>query len=113
MISRHGDLMMRTMLVALLTLAAFAAIHIAAPTSAGAEEKSPTTAPDQGPAKFYGAISAVDAKAMTFTVDNKVYHVVSETQMTKAVDGSKATIDDATVGETARGTYTQASDGTM
>jgi hypothetical protein len=86
---------------------------IAITLCAQAQDKAPTTAPDQGPAKFYGTISAVDAKAMTFTVDSKVYHVVAETQMTKAADGAKATIDDATVGQVARGTYTQASDGTL
>jgi hypothetical protein len=99
--------MMRNVLVTFLAVAAFAAF------SAVAEDKAPTTAPGEGAAKFYGSISAVDTKAMTFTVDSKVYHIVAETEMTKAADGSKATLDDAKVGEVARGTYTQASDGSL
>ena|SRR5205823_4295808 len=78
-------------------------------TSPGA---APATKPDaSGPAKFYGAVSAVDTKAMTFTIDNQVYTVVPETQMTKAADNSKATLADAVVGEPARGTYTKSDDG--
>ena len=99
---------MRVMLAMLLALLVFV------PARAQDAAKAPTTSPDQpGPSKFYGTISAVDKTAKTFTVDNKVYHVVAETSMTKAADDSKATLDDAAVGEPARGTYTQASDATL
>lgn len=75
---------------------------------------APTTSTsDGGPNKFYGTISAVDPKAMTFTVDSVTYSVVGETQMTKAADGSSATIADATVGQAARGSYTKSSDGKL
>lgn len=107
---------MKMMLLTLAALAVFAAIDTVATSPARAEDagKTPTTAPDQsGPAKFYGTVSAVDTKAMTFTVNNQVYHVVAETHMTKASDNSKATLDDKLVGESARGTYTKASDGTL
>jgi hypothetical protein len=75
---------------------------------------APSTNPDQaGVTKFYGTISAVDTKAMTFTVDNQVYSVVAETHMTKAKDDSPATLADAVVGEPARGSYVKASDGKL
>jgi len=77
---------------------------------------SPATAPttDQsGVNKFYGAVSAVDTKANTFTVDNQTFVVVGETHMTKAADDSAATLADAVVGEPARGTYTKTSDGKL
>jgi hypothetical protein len=73
-----------------------------------------TKASDQpGPLRFYGTISAVDANAKTFTVDNQTYSIVAETQMTKAADDKPATIADATVGETVRGSYTKSSDGKL
>jgi len=75
---------------------------------------APATNPDAtGPAKFYGIVSAVDAAAKTFTVDNQVYTIVGETHMTKAADDSAATLADAVVGEPARGTYTKTSDGKL
>jgi hypothetical protein len=103
---------MRMMLLALASLVVIFTTS-PAPLSAQDAAKAPTTAPEQpGPAKFYGVISAVDKTASTFTIDKQVYHVIAETAMTKA-DDSKATLDDAVVGEPARGTYTKTSDGTM
>ena len=82
--------------------------------AAKAPATAPSTNPDQaGVTKFYGTISAVDTKAMTFTVDNQVYSVVAETHMTKAKDDSPATLADAVVGEPARGSYVKASDGKL
>jgi hypothetical protein len=79
-----------------------------------ASNPSSSANPDaNGPAKFYGTISAVDASAKTFTIDNQVYTVVGETHMTKAADDSQATMDDAKVGEVARGTYTKGADGKL
>ena len=94
---------------------------IAAGDAAAAGRKSPASKPSattnpadaNGPAKFYGTISAVDTAAKTFTIDNKVYSVIGETHMTKAADDSQATLDDAKVGEVARGTYTVAADGKL
>src|SRR5437762_2746539 len=75
---------------------------------------APTTNPDQsGVTKFYGSISAVDTKAMTFTVDNQTYSIVGETQMTKAADNSPAALADAVVGEPARGSFVKSSDGKL
>ena len=76
----------------------------------------PATSPSAdkpGPNRFYGTISAVDASAKTFTVDNQTYSIVPESQMTKAADDKPATIADATVGETVRGSYTKTSDGKL
>ena len=106
---------MKTTLV-LLACAIFGAAVIAAPATSPAKEgkraaTQPTTAPSAN--KFYGTISAVNAEAKTFTIDEKVYAIVSESEMTKAADGSAATVESAKVGETARGTYTTSSDGTM
>src|SRR5215218_11077050 len=76
---------------------------------------SPTTqsGDENGPSKFYGTISAVDAKAKTFTIDGQTFAVVGDSHLTKAADGSEASIADATVGETARGTYTKSADGKL
>jgi hypothetical protein len=71
------------------------------------------TADQPGPNRFYGTISAVDANAKTFTVDNQTYSIVAETQMTKAADDKPATMADATVGETVRGSYTKSADGKL
>lgn len=97
-------------------LCAIAMIGISAMSTAYAgKNKQPTSAPadENGPLKFYGTISAVDAKAMTFTVDNQTFTIVPETHMTKAADDSQATIADAVVGETVRGTYTKSADGKL
>ena len=75
---------------------------------------APSTNPDQaGVTKFYGTISAIDTKAMTFTVDNQVYSIVPESHMTKAADDSAATLADAVVGEPARGSYVKSAEGKL
>jgi len=77
-----------------------------------ADDATPTTKPDAAsPQKFYGTISAIDAAAKTFTIDDQTYTIVGETQMTKAADDSAATLADAVVGQPARGTYTKSDDG--
>jgi hypothetical protein len=102
-----------------LALLAMAALFTAPTASRAAEEskgKEPpagaaTTQP--GPLRFYGTISAVDAAAKTFTIDNQTYVVVPESQLVKAADDKPATFADAIVGETARGSYTKTSDGKL
>ena len=98
-----------------MTLALLVVIAAAMPAPLRAADAAPSTKPDEsgGPLKFYGSITAVDPKAMTFTVDNVTYSIVGETQMTKAEDGSQATIADATVGQPARGSFTKSSDGKL
>ena len=95
---------------------AVAIVGSASPSTAAADDaKAPATNPTttSSPSKFYGTISAVDEKAKTFTIEGQTYAIVTATELTKAADGSAATIADAKVGETARGTYTTSSDGTM
>jgi hypothetical protein len=107
-----------------LTLAlVVAALIISSPSSRAADnakdkdaKSPPATSPsgDQpGPNRFYGTISAVDANAKTFTVDNQTYSIIPESQMTKAADDKPATFTDAVVGETVRGSYTKSSDGKL
>ena len=107
---------MRHAYVLLATAALGVAVLGSAPAVKAADEaKQPATNPTTAatPSKFYGTISAVDEKAKTFTIDSQTYAIVTASELTKAADGSAATIADAKVGETARGTYTTSSDGTM
>jgi hypothetical protein len=120
---RSGDRTMNTSRLNFWTLTLFAAVVVVGltalsraddPREKPASATQPSTQPDEaGPMKFYGTISAIDTKAMTFTVDNQVFSVVPETHMTKAADDSQATLADASVGEPARGTYTRSSDGKL
>jgi len=99
------------LIVAAIAVASFVTTqHLLAADSTTA----PTTSTSEaGPNKFYGTISAVDPAAKTFTVDNQTYNIIGESQMTKAEDGSAATLADATVGEPARGSYTKSADGKL
>ena len=64
---------------------------------------------------FHGKISAVDQKAMTFTIAGKehsrVFKITDKTALTKA--GATATIKDVVVNEEARGSYWKMTDGTL
>jgi len=83
-----------------------------AATPPATNPSTPTTKPDQAAVtKFYGPVVAVDTTAMTFTVGDQTFTITGETQMTK--DGKTATLADAVVGEPARGSYTQTSDGKL
>src|SRR4051812_41032826 len=97
---------------AVLLLAGSALVSFA-PAAEKAENATtqPGAAGAEGAAKFYGSITAVDPKAMTFTIGEQTFTVVGETQMSK--DDKAATIADAVVGEPARGTYTKAENGTL
>jgi len=89
------------------------AVRAADETKAKGDKAPATTqsADQPGPNRFYGAITAVDVNAKTFTVDNQTYTLIAESQVTK--DDKTATIADAVVGEPARGSYTKASDGKL
>src|ERR1039458_1819168 len=91
-------------------LSLFAAALVAMPALLRAEGTS-TNAPassDQSPTKpkkhgnlpFHGNLSAVDTKAMTFTVGTLTLQVTSDTLITK--DGKSATLADGVVGELVR-----------
>jgi hypothetical protein len=103
--------------VAAALLGASASLRAAAAPEEGKRKSPPATSQssDQpGPARFYGTISAVNADAKTFTVDNQTYTIVAASQLVKVGDESKpATMADAVVGETVRGSYTKSSDGKL
>ena len=108
---------MKTFLkLATIAFCAAAILPVPAPSIAAKKPAATTTASDDsaaGPAKFYGTITAVDAAAKTFTIDKQTFTVAADSHLTKAADDAAATIADAVVGETARGTFTKAADGTL
>src|SRR3954464_13520557 len=107
---------MKKMLMGMAAVALFAGMISATQLSSAqtAATAPATTAPttEAGETKFYGSMTAVDAKAGTFTVGDQTFTVTKESQLTKA-DGSTASITDATVGEPARGTYEKGADGKL
>lgn len=87
--------------IALIAIAA--AALIAAPATIHAQDAAKPEAATPAPAKkkaaaVHGAVTAVDATAMTVTVGTKTYTATSDTKITK--DGQPATFADITVGET-------------
>ncbi len=92
--------------IALIAIAA--AALIAAPATIHAQDAAKPAATTPAPAKkkgtaVHGAVTAVDATAMTVTVGTKTYNVTSDTKITK--DGQPATLADVTVGATVSITY--------
>jgi len=72
----------------------------------------PATSPTASALRFYGPITALDKDAKTFTVGEQTFCIVGDSQLTKS-DDSPATLDDAKVGEPARGTYAKSADGKL
>ena len=102
-------------------LSLFAAALVAMPALSRAEGTS-TNAPassDQTPAKpkkheglvFRGTVSAIDAKAMTLTVETRTFAVTSDTKIIS--DGKSATLADGVVGEQVSGAYKKTDDGKL
>jgi hypothetical protein len=102
-------------------LSLFAAALVAMPALSRAEGTS-TNAPassDQTPAKpkkheglvFRGTVSAIDAKAMTLTVETRTFAVTSDTKIIR--DGKSATLADGVVGEQVSGAYKKTDDGKL
>jgi Domain of unknown function (DUF5666) len=60
---------------------------------------------------FRGTVAAVDKDAKTVTVGERVFHVSSETKLTKG--SQPATIADITVGDVITGNYTKGDDGKL
>jgi len=103
---------MKSTILKLASITILAAAIVGTTTLSRADDSTNTTAAaPAGPAKFYGAVTAVDTNAMTFTVGDQTFTVTAESHLTKA--GSPATLADAVVGEPARGTYTTGSDGKL
>ena len=101
-------------------LSLFAAALVAMPVLSRAEGTNAPAASDQtAPAKpkkheglvFRGTVSAIDAKAMTLTVETRTFAVTSDTKIIK--DGKPATLSDGVVGEPVSGAYTKTADGKL
>lgn len=91
-------------LVITLLVTAFAAassLSVAAADAKPANKKEATAKS----IPFGGKIIALDKQAKTVTVGKRVFHVTSETKITK--NEKPATLDDATVGEEIGGAYKQ------
>ena len=78
-------------------------------------EKTTTDATKARAIPFHGMISAIDAKAKTFTIAGKehsrVFKITDKTVLTKA--GKPATWKDVVANEEARGSYWKMTDGTL
>ena len=101
-------------------LSLFAAALVAMPALSRAEGTNAPASPSQAaPAKlkkheglvFRGTVSAVDAKAMTLTVETRTFAVTSDTKIIK--DGKSATLADGMVGDLVSGAYKKTSDGKL
>jgi len=96
-----------------------AAAVILAPTVGLAEDKpkkpSESTSPEKPPKAraipFRGTVTAVDKAANTVTVGERVFHLSSETKLSK--DGKPATTSEIVVGESISGNYTKGDDGKL
>jgi hypothetical protein len=84
-------------------------------SSPAAAANSTTDASKARAIPFHGMISAVDAKAKTFTIAGKehsrVFKITDKTALTKA--GAAATMKDVVANEEARGSYWKMTDGTL
>ena len=107
---------MKKAILKITILSLFAAAFVAAPVAARAQvTTNATTATATGKKArktalliFAGKVSAVDTNAMTLAVGKHVFEITSETKITK--DGQPSALTDATVGETASGTYKKETD---
>ena len=78
------------------------------PATGSAPDK-PSPAPRTTP--FRGTVSAVDKEAKTVTVGERVFHVSSETKLTKG--NQPASVAEIAVGDIIAGNYTKADDGKL
>src|ERR1051325_7956028 len=90
----------------------------ASPTPKTSSSPAANTTSDPNKARaipFHGMISAVDARAKTFTIAGKehsrVFKITDKTVITKA--GAPATMKDVVANEEARGSYWKVTDGTL
>ena len=107
---------MRTAMLKIAILALFVAAMIGAPALSCADDTTPTTSPSTKPeataaTKFYGTVTAVDTTGMTFSISEQTFTITADSKMTK--DNKPATLADAVVGEPARGSYVEGSDGKL
>ena len=107
---------MKNRFILLAAMGLLVGVSVTTPTfTRAADDAAATTAPATQAAdgtKFYGAVTAVDTTANTFTVGDQTFAVTGSSKMTKA-DDSTATLADAVVGQPARGTYNKNADGKL
>ena len=78
-------------------------------TNAPSNAKPPAAQPRKHVSlPFHGRLTAVDAKALTFTVDTLVLQITTSTVITR--EGRSATLADGVVGEQVTGVYKKTSD---
>jgi hypothetical protein len=101
-------------------LSLFAAALVAMPALSRAEgTNAPASTNQVAPAKpkkheglvFRGTVSAIDAKAMTLTVETRTFVVTSDTKIIR--DGKSATLADGVVGDPVSGAYKKTDDGKL
>ena len=105
--------------IAVLSLLAVALVAMPAVSRAEGSSTNAPASSDQTPAKpkkheglvFRGTVSAIDAKAMTLTVETRTFAVTSDTKIIK--DGKSATLADGVVGEQVSGAYKKTDDGKL
>jgi len=95
-----------------------AATLVLAPAATRAQDSTNAAASTNAPAAakkhslpFKGAVAAVDATAMTFTVGSMTIAVTSETKIVK--DGTPAVFSDITVGASVTGSYKKDAEGKL
>jgi hypothetical protein len=82
-----------------------------APNAPASSDPTSAKPKKHGILPFHGNLSAVDAKAMTFTVGTLTLQVTSDTMITKA--GKSATLADGVVGEQVSGGYKKINGGKL
>jgi hypothetical protein len=97
-----------TALVAMPALSSAAVTSTNAPAPSG---QTPVQPKKHEGLVFRGTVSAIDAKAMTLTVETRTFAVTSDTKIIK--DGKSATLADGVVGEQVRGAYKKTDDGKL
>ena len=75
--------------------------------AAGSEKPAPATRA----IPFRGTVAAVDKDAKTVTVGERVFHISSETKLTKGTQA--ATVAEIAVGDAIAGNYTKSDDGKL
>jgi hypothetical protein len=107
--------LLQTLLAALLTAA-----MVLAPAAVRAQDnpKTPSKSKETTkssraarPIPFRGTIAAVDKKAMTLKVGERVFHIASDTRLIR--NNQTTTLADAKVGEVVGGNYVKGDDGKL
>jgi Cu/Ag efflux protein CusF len=99
---------MKTTLLKLITVCAFAAFATTAVVNVRADDKpaASASAKKDRPTPFYGKINSIDKAAKTITIGKTKTRTIAITDKTKVMkDNKAATLDDANVGDEVAGSY--------